>query len=231
MTLLKLSAAIAIALSLPMSAPLSAQQSERVRVNTPTAGQDEKVYRNSAMVTGYDARQTVSRQASRMVTEGFKRKLFHVSRETGLDAGTPVFFDKGDWWCTQRDNYYAGGGRFGKLCLRDKDRDGAFERVRMNRGLLMRTLDPPVPHSEVQAQSEQVPVGLKKVLVYRGYEQNRLLVDYIEYVKFESDPAVTRPATVALMGGTGRVTIQGVTFDILRASEHSLEYRIVAGTL
>lgn len=238
MTLLKLAAPIAMmmALSIPQfaqsaSAQSTSSQSDRVRVNTPAVGDSEKIYRNRAMVTAYDTRQIVSRKPGRMVNEGFKRKLFHISRETGVDPGTPVYPDREDWWCTERENYYAGGGRFGKLCLRDSDNDGAFERVRMGRGLLMRTLDPPVPHSEMQSKTDQIAVGLKKALIYRGYEQGRMLVDYIEYIKFESDPAVSRSISVALSGGSGRVTIEGVTFNIVNAGEYTVEYTIVTGML
>ncbi len=224
---------IAIALaSLIAILPANAiARTDTARVTEPAAGTQAKAYRNSPLITAFDTVGEKTRDAGRMISQGFTRKLFHVSRETKLDAGTPVFFDTGDWWCTGRDNYYAGGGRFGKLCLRDQDGDGAFERVRMNRGLLMRTLDPPVPHSEYQARSETRPTGLRKALIYRGRSAKALSIEYVEYVKSASDPAVSRMITVPFVGDAGWFTAEGVTFKVVAARETSLDYSIVSGTL
>ena len=227
---MKLSLALLAAILALAPAPLLAQ-SDVSRVNEPAAGKEVKAYRNSAIITAFDTRNVQTREAGRMVTQGFKRKLFHISRETGMDAGTPVYHDRGDWWCTERDNYYAGGGRFGRLCLRDADNDGAFERVRMGRGLLMRTLDPPVVHSEYQARSESQPTGLKKGLIYRGRDANNLKIEYVEYIRSEHSPAVSRMITVPFSGNTGRIVVEGVTFAVSRAAETSIDYTIIAGTL
>ena len=139
---------------------------------------------------------------------------------------------RGDQFCTTTRAYRDPlVGPYDIVCLKDRDKDGQFDAIRVPNILLgkWRDLAQPLPYRTSNLVDEAT--GIKLELIYQGRAGDVIKVTYREYVDNLVRPAFQQEVQYTLKNNSEptEISFKGARITVFEASNNQIVYKVTRG--